>query len=402
MIFYKNRSFVKSYNELFGDINKVKELDIVIKDKDPYVIFTKLITAIVNNISVILIDSDFSAKEIQSIGLKQDIIKQKESINSSNLINIDNFNEIIFTNSDWKLTIYTSGTTGLPKKVDHSIKSLTRNVKISNKFKSNIWGFAFNPTHIAGLQVFFQALLNNNTLVDIFAKERNVIIQEILESKITNISATSTYYRLLAPFDFISESVLTITSGGEKFDSLTINKLRYCFPHAKIRNIYASTEAGTIFTANGEIFSIPEKLKNSVKIKNNEILIKADLLGIINNNSCEWYETGDIVEILNENPLEFKFIHRKNEMINIGGYKVNPLEVEEEIRMLDGITDSYVYGKKNSVLGTILCADIVSTKNIEEKYLRHSLAEKLQNFKIPRIINFVDKLVTTRTGKVKR
>jgi acyl-coenzyme A synthetase/AMP-(fatty) acid ligase len=402
MIFYKNRSFVKSYNELFGDINKVKELEIVIKDKDPYVIFTKLITAIVNNISVILIDSDLSAKEIQSIGLNQDIIKQKESIKSTNLINIDNFNEIIFTNSDWKLTIYTSGTTGLPKKVDHSIKSLTRNVKISNKFKSNIWGFAFNPTHIAGLQVFFQALLNNNTLVDIFAKERNVIIQEILDSKITNISATSTYYRLLAPFDFISESVLTITSGGEKFDSLTINKLKYCFPHAKIRNIYASTEAGTIFTANGEIFSIPENLKNSVKIKNNEILIKTDLLGIINNNNCEWYETGDIVEILNENPLEFKFIHRKNEMINIGGYKVNPLEVEEEIRMLDGITDAYVYGKKNSVLGTILCADIVSTKNIEEKYLRHSLLEKLQNFKIPRIINFVDKLVTTRTGKIKR
>ena len=70
--------------------------------------------------------------------------------------------------SNSKLIMFTSGTTGVPKSIEHSMESLTRNIKIDTKFLNNVWGFAYNPTHMAGIQVFFQAFFNKNTIVKIF------------------------------------------------------------------------------------------------------------------------------------------------------------------------------------------------------------------------------------------
>ena len=67
-----------------------------------------------------------------------------------------------------KITLFTSGTTGQPKKITHSVLNLFREVRKSEKFKDNIWAFAYNPTHMAGLQVFFQALSNVNPIHNIF------------------------------------------------------------------------------------------------------------------------------------------------------------------------------------------------------------------------------------------
>jgi acyl-coenzyme A synthetase/AMP-(fatty) acid ligase len=62
-----------------------------------------------------------------------------------------------------------------------------------------------------------------------------------------------------------------------------------------------------------------------------------------------------------------------------------------------------VYSKSNSVLGNIICCEVVTNSNqITESYIRTFLQSKIQEFKIPRIIRFVDELSTTRTGKIKR
>lgn len=282
------------------------------------------------------------------------------------------------------------------------MNNLIRNVKISDKYSKNIWGYAFNPTHIAGIQVFFQALLNVNSIIDLFQKSRDIVINEINNSRITNISATTTYYRLLGPYNFSCRTVEMLTSGGERFDTDLFARLKCSFPNAKFRNIYASTEAGTIFSSEGDYFVVSKEMMSKVKVENSELLIKSELIGKISYGIDEWYSTGDIVEILEENPLKLKFLHRKNEMINIGGYKVNPGEIESAIRLYDNVQDVVVYGKSNSLLGNILCADIVSLKIISEKEIREFLNNKLQKFKIPRIINMVGSLNLTKTGKINR
>lgn len=116
----------------------------------------------------------------------------------------------------------------------------------------------------------------------------------------------------------------------------------------------------------------------------------------------EWYHTNDLIELIEKDPLKFRFLSRKSEMINVGGYKVNPSEVEEVVHSIPGVKEVKVYAKSNSVLGNIVCCDIVSTTKLEETAIRLYLQTKLQEYKIPRIIKFVNALETTRTGKLKR
>lgn len=87
-------------------------------------------------------------------------------------------------------------------------------------------------------------------------------------------------------------------------------------------------------------------MKDKIKIENNELLVHKDLLGYSSQIELEdnWYRTGDLVEKNSEN--EFKFIAQKDEIINVGGYKVNPHEIEEEIKRLDDIVDVVVKGRK--------------------------------------------------------
>jgi acyl-coenzyme A synthetase/AMP-(fatty) acid ligase len=301
----------------------------------------------------------------------------------------------------WSVTLFTSGTTGLPKKVTHTLKSLLRGVKLGAAYQDTVWGFTYNPTHIAGLQVLLQAFLNHSSVVDLYKKKSKEIFALIKEHNVTHISATPTFYRILE--DGILKSVKRVTSGGEKLDQNTEAKIGRLFPNGKLSNIYASTEAGTLFVAKGDIFIVPENIKNLVRIENNELLISAELMGQADFLSeREWYHTGDLVEILNEEPLQFRFVSRKNEMINIGGMKVNPGEVEDVLLQVPHIRQVRVYGQENKLIGQILAADIVTDSDILEKEIRIFMKDKLQNYKIPRVINFVQALETTRTGKIKR
>lgn len=81
-----------------------------------------------------------------------------------------------------------------------------------------------------------------------------------------------------------------------------------------------------------------------------------------------WYNTQDIVEIVE--PKKIRFISRSSDMINVGGYKVNPLEVEEEIKKVDGIVDVVIKSRENKIIGNLLVAEIVKSDEIDENELK--------------------------------
>ena len=178
------------------------------------------------------------------------------------------------------------------------------------------------------------------------------------------------------------------------------------FPEAKINNVYASTEAGSLFAAKGDNFQISESNKDKFKVVDDELLIHKSLLGKSESFKFEgdYYHSGDLIEWVDKGEGIFKFKSRKNELINIGGYKVNPIEVEDVINEIVGVRQSLVYGKANSVLGNILIAEVQLSGDIilSDLDIRKILKSKLQDFKIPRKIKFVDSFSLTRTGKIKR
>ena len=396
-----------TWDYLIDDINNSSIYNPYCKSADYYTVFKQIILSLLIDEEIILLDSDFTESELINLTGHSDYAEFIKPLDKSKVSILGNQKELIakLSNSpeNWKITLFTSGTTGIPKKVSHDFKSITRFVKVSERNEKSIWGFAYNPTHMAGIQVFFQALLNGNSIIRLFGLDTKDIYTEITNNGITHISATPTFYRLLLPCNETFPSVERITSGGEKFNEKTFKQLNQVFPNAKITNVYASTEAGTLFASQNDIFSVRPEYESLIHIENNELLIHRSLMGSTGTNVDEWYNTGDVIEIVSQKPLKFRFVNRKSEMINVGGYKVNPLEVEEAILTLSGINNVRVYSKSNSVLGNIICCEVVTNSSqITESSVRTFLQSKIQEFKIPRIIRFVDELTTTRTGKLKR
>lgn len=403
----ESRKFEITYDKLIKLLNNTNTFSRCIQKDNPFDFFMNLILGLINEKEIVILDSDFSEDEIKELGLDKNVIKASVSENKIMIKSKEELiKSIIKQESKSSITLFTSGTTGKPKRVVHRIENLLRSIRINPKFNDDVWAFAYNPTHFAGLQVFFQAIVNGNSLIYVFNNGTNIVKEVFEKYEITRISATPTYYRnIISQISNEVLSVKSVTSGGEKFDSNMAKHINEIFPNAKIRNVYASTEAGSLFSSCGDMFKVSPRIKNKVKIsQENELLIHRSLVGESEDLNFEndYYNTGDSVEFVDE--FNFKFLSRNSDFINVGGYRVNPLEIEAVISELDSVNDVVVYGRKNSVIGNLIVADIVkSNKSMSDKEVKVEVmslvSQNLQDYKRPRIIKIVDELSQTRTGK---
>lgn len=387
------------YSDLLERISTCREIPFYCKCRDTYEVFYNIVCSLLYAPNLVLIDDDLSSSELQNLGITRAELESTHKIEPKEFSSIVDVLDVIKKRQDWQLRLYTSGTTGIPKKVDHKLSSLTRLTRMSERHINDVWAFAYNPTHIAGVQVFFQAFLNQNTIVDVFNQSKDLVYSRIAQYGITNISATPTFYRMLMPSSESYPTVRRITSGGERFDVKVTEALSTIFPHAQLRNIYASTEAGSVLESHDDVFKITDSTE--AQIRDAVLWLHSSLLGSIDKDD-EWYNTGDRVEILQTEPLQFRFVGRDVDLVNVGGYKVNIAEVEEALCGNPCVYRAVVYGKANHILGNVLIADIMLNEEISEKELRIYLRPLLQDFKIPRVINFVEEIATTRSGKTKR
>ena len=295
---------------------------------------------------------------------------------------------------------YTSGTTSNPKLVSVSLDKCLRNIKYSDKKKS--WALCYPVESFASKQVFFQALLNKEKIVYCYNNDFKKSFEQIINNNVSNITCTPTFLNMLILNNQAkNNNVKTITVGGEKLSGALINSYIFFFPKAKLINIYASTEAGSLLYSNDDKFFIPKKYKNTMKIINNELLIHKSL---INESKTikftdDWYHTNDRVKLIEKNT--FIFIDRGNSYLNIGGFRISPIEVEEKMMEIQGVRDVRVYAKPNSLLGSILCAEVI-TEILSSKDIKFELSKKLEKFKIPQIIEIVEYIKMTKSGKKQR
>jgi acyl-coenzyme A synthetase/AMP-(fatty) acid ligase len=406
-----SRGLEISYKGLYEDLIKEGEGNVYIQYKNPYLVFVSLLRNLLSQKKSIILDADFSTGELLTLGVSEEELLNSKYFQYNLSVDFKSLDEIFdlynTKKEELEIEIFTSGTSGKPKKVNQNLVNIVRAVKVNPSFEKNIWGFAYNPTHFAGLQVFFQAFFNKNTLVYIFDSDYEIAYKMFRNYGITHLSCTPTFMKMLIPYVSKSlENVSSLTFGGEKFDSNMESRITEKFPNAIIKNVYASTEAGSLLRTDGEFFVIPERYKLLIKIDNDELLINKELLGKSESFILEgnWYRTGDLVQFIDHE--KFKFLSRKSEMINVGGYKVNPSEVEDVIRKVEGVKDIVVFGRANSIMGNVIVANIIKEEGQENKQLKERIKKgavlHLQEFKIPRIINFVDSFELTRTGKIKK
>lgn len=305
---------------------------------------------------------------------------------------IDNQNQLTFT-------INTSGTTSKPKPVVVKMSNCIRHVKFNNKDKTRIWGMGYPVGSFASTQVFFQSIINKETIVYLFGIDYTSFNEIFTRYKISNLSCTPTFLSmLLIHLEKIYPSVKKITTGGEKMKESLIKSFKKVFATAEYINIYASTETGSLLYSKSDIFSIPKKYKSKIKVKKGTLRVHKSLLNNISNNSQHWYDTNDVVEYIDEN--RFKFVSRTNGFLNTGGYRISPSEIEDKILSINGVIDVHVYGKSNSLLGTIVCADVIG-ESLNVKMIKEEMIKKTDKHKIPQIIRIVQSLEYINNGKKK-
>jgi len=389
-VFYQVGDQSFTYQDLLNKVESRSWVDSSYLAEDYIGFITNVITAIILHVDITLVDyrNQFGVVQSNEITINQ--------------IKLDSVEDLIIAIKDSKsqVGIYSSGSTGVPKLIYQPVSRLLNSVREDESYRSSRWGFTYNPSHSAGIQVFLQVICNRGTLYDLYKCDRPQILDTISNHQITHLSATPTFYRMLAPYDFEWTSIKSLTFNGEKSTLDLINQIKSNCPNARIRNIYGSTESGPLMSSETTIFKVPKRLKGKVKVESGELLIKSKIISK-SVTGDDWYHTGDLVKVVSEEPLSIEFLTRKSNVLNVGGQNVNPQEVEEVLISNSNVKDCRVYGRKNKLIGNLIVADVqlFDSTHFNEKELINWCKGHLATYKVPRMIKLVDRIEVGRTGK---
>ena len=409
----EKREIVKTRRNLIRDINAVEEIPTVIAEQNPYLQQVLFLAAALNGGDYLLADPDLSERERAELGLPRE---GEETWQNRSFTEVRNFYDLrlrVIQSENFTISLFTSGTTGRPKCVRHHITTLFRAPLISEtEGISHTIGYGFYPSHIAGVLLFIQGLIAGAPMVYLFETPPSLAGNEINRHKITDLAATPTFLRALTASVSISDTspknTLTgIFSGGEALDAELVTKLKRIFPEVTCHNIYASTETGVLLISDDASFTIPENVGSLIEVTtDSELLVHHTLCADPEHtlSGGDWFATGDVVEQVGENRL--LFVSRTTGMINAGGYKINPEEVEAVLRKYPGVTDAQVYGRPSRIAGALVVADVLREDTEDESRFEEKitvfLKAQLQEWKVPRIIRTVESLDVSTTGKKTR
>jgi acyl-CoA synthetase (AMP-forming)/AMP-acid ligase II len=330
-----------------------------------------------------------------------------------------------FDRYDTEWVLLTSGTSGVPKLVVHSLESLTSAiVDYTDQDTFVLWATFYDIRRYGGLQIFLRAVSAARSLA--LSDAREALEAQLVRfgaCGVTHISGTPSHWRraLWSPMaQKISPKYVRLS--GEIADQAILDSLHAAYPNAAIGHAYASTEGGVGFAVDDGREGFPaafigERRRGvEMKIVDGSLRIRSGglsprYLGDTNVMPVDkdgFIDTGDLVELRGD---RYFFMGRKGGIINVGGLKVYPEEVEAVINRHSKVRMSHVYAKKNPIVGYIVVADVVLTDDLESSDPRRAplkseiielCRQKLTEYKAPAIINFVGALKVTNGGKLVR
>ena len=410
---------IKDYKNILDKHNISSKVVVILGDYSFYNL--ALFFALYENKNIIVpitsnikkVQDDFIEESFCQTIIKTDeknlLIQNLKTIFSHNMI--DNLRE---KNSSG-LILFSSGSTGKPKAMVHNLDTLIDSFKDKKEKSMNMLVFLMFD-HIGGLNTVFNALCMGACLIIPKIKDAKTICELIEKYKIMVLPSSPTFLNLI----LISEeyknydlsSLRMITYGTETMPQSLLLKLKEVFPKVKFLQTFGTSETGISTTSSkssNSLFMKLEDINGEYKIVENELWLrsKTQVLGYLNASmdsftSDGWFKTGDLVEVDGE---YIKIIGRAKEVINVGGQKVLPAEVESIILEMEEISDCMVYGEKNAITGQTVVCDVVLNKNIEniKKRVRVFCKDRLDAYKIPTKVNVVDKTnFSDRFKKIRR
>jgi acyl-CoA synthetase (AMP-forming)/AMP-acid ligase II len=319
--------------------------------------------------------------------------------------------------SEWALL--TSGTSGAPKLALHNLATLTGAFSRAAADRAPNWATFYDIRRYGGLQIFLRAVVGGSALTLTSPHEAlDDFLARLVRRNVDRISGTPSHWRRVL-MSRVGQNFRPayVRLSGEISDDAVLIALRRRYPNARIGHAYASTEAGVAFEVSDERSGFPASYlgeRNGVvmKVEDGSLRINSPraALSYIGLNAPPlrdgegFIDTGDMIEIRDDRCY---FVGRRGGVINVGGAKVHPEEVEAVINLHERVTMSLVRARANPITGALVVADVVldggaaKEDTIREDILA-SCRARLAPYKVPAMIRFVPSLATTAGGKLAR
>jgi acyl-coenzyme A synthetase/AMP-(fatty) acid ligase len=331
--------------------------------------------------------------------------------------------------TEWVLL--TSGTTDTPKLVVHTLHSLAGALPRRRAAGSDVvWSTFYDIRRFGGVQIYLRALLGGSSLVlSRVAEPTQDFLARAATARVTHISGTPSHWRrtlMSGAANRLNPAYVRLS--GEVADQVVLDRLRSVYPDAKIAHAFASTEAGVAFDVDDGLAGFPDTLidqRSGVGPGNVDLKVADGTLRIRSPRTAARYlgdgsialadedgfvDSGDLVELVAN---RYFFRGRRGGVINVGGLKVYPEEVEAVLNANARVRMSLVHARRNPITGAIVVADVVLAEGANgpddaaeaERVKRELLGacrRALPAHKVPALLRLVSSLEMTAAGKLVR
>lgn len=300
------------------------------------------------------------------------------------------------------LVIFSSGSTGRHKAVLHDAAVLLEKYRSPRRQCCTLTFLLLD--HIGGIDTLLTTLANGGSVVTVPNRDPETVCRAIALHRVQVLPASATFLNLLLisglyqTYDL--SSLELIAYGSEPMPESTLLRLNAALPHVKLLQTYGLSEMGVLHSHSKDSASLWLKVGGEgfeTKIVDGTLWIRARsaMLGYLNApnpvDAEGWFNTQDAVEVDGE---YIRVLGRRTEIINVGGQKVYPAEVESVLLQMDNVREVAVYGERNPLTGQIVVARVnlgePEDPGLFKQRLRAFVRGRLANYKIPVKIELVD------------
>ena len=318
--------------------------------------------------------------------------------------------------------LLTSGTSGVPKIVRHDLDTLISAFASAPPVHDTVWSTFYDIRRYGGMQILLRALVGGGSIVLSDAAEPLAdYLARVAEHRVTHISGTPSHWRRA----IMSGDARMIAPGyvrmsGEIADQAIIDALKSTYPKASVAHAYASTEAGVGFPVDDGREGFPaaylDAPKNGVTLKVADGTLRLRSAGTAKGYVGDgpgpllddegFVDSGDVIEQRGD---RCHFAGRRGGIINVGGLKVHPEEVEAVLNRHASVSMSLVKARKSPITGAVVVAEVVLDGEVgpqDHDALKASLIAhckaSLPVHKVPALIKIVPTIAVGQAGKVAR
>lgn len=382
--------------------NNIKEGEVIILEADFSPNAIALFLALIEKRCVLVpLTASVKSKREEFIEIAQGeriiAIDEDDNVSFTNLSNeVNNIHYLTLRKRNHPgLVLFSSGSTGKSKAALHDLTGILEKFKIRKKKLRTITFLLYD--HIGGVNTMLYVLSNGGSIIAATDRNPESVLKLVDKYKVELLPTSPTFINLI----LISEeykkydlsSLKVVTYGTEPMPESTLKRFHELFPHITMQQTYGLSEIGILRSKSKSSDSLWVKVGGEgfeTRIVDGLLEIKAQsaMLGYLNapNPFTEdgWFITGDQVEVDGE---YLKILGRKSEIINVGGEKVYPAEVESVIQEMDNVAEVTIYPEKNPIMGNIVCARVRLIKEEDDKAfisrLKKYCKEKMQPYKVP-------------------